>query len=112
MPDRDPILEEENVQRLVQAGLGVDARPSAAARVRTLARLRGEQRLLQPVPDFPLSALCLLVIVLLGVGVWLVSQSAASPSPGAQLAGVVLGLNLIWVPVASLVIIQRRRHVA
>lgn len=112
MPDRDPILEEENVQRLVQAGMGGDARPGAAALARTLARLRSEQRLLQPAPDFPLSALGLLATVLLGMGVWVVSQSAASPGLGAQLAGVVLGLNLIWVPVASLVIIQRRRHVA
>jgi len=112
MDEPERTTQEDNIQRLVQAGMGHAARPSSGLRAQTLGRLRSEQRRLYPAPDFPAVVLSLILLVGLGMGLAVSGIFGGRPTPGADVIAAILALNLACAPVASIVIITRRKHVA
>jgi len=109
--DEPKSLDEETLQRLLQSSIGAAARPDEALRVETLALLKAEVRKRRPEEDFPLPALVLISVVLALMAAWLVLQPGDITNPGSGAVTVLLGLNLLWIPIASWLIVQRRPHV-
>ena len=104
---------EANVARLVQAGLGRAARLDPATRARTWQRLAAELRARRPAAEFPDRVLVLLGLMLVGAGAWLVIRVAyAGGAVFTDVSGMAvvlpLVLNLVFVPVAGLVILNGR----
>jgi hypothetical protein len=111
MEERE-IPGEKNLHRLIQAGAGPQVRPDEAQRAGMLQQLRVVVRERQPVSTFPPLVLIALLGVLAGVGGWMVVQNATDGKELVRvLFGLILSLNGLSIPVASLVIFRRRRNV-
>lgn len=106
---------EENTARLVRAAYGPSARPSPEASQRVFRLLLGHVRVRPATPGFPDAALVALgaIVVFLAVGLAIqvaFPMTSLNASPSLLAAAMVLILNLAWVPVASIVIVLRRRY--
>jgi len=106
---------EENAARLVRAAYGPSARPSPKASKRVFRLLLGQVRARSATPSFPDAALAVLGAIVALLAVFLAVQSALprtslGTNPSLLAAAIMLVLNLAWVPVASIVIVMRRRH--
>jgi hypothetical protein len=110
MSENDPLLEE-NIQKLVQSGMGPDALPETSLRQNTMQRLLAIQAKNHPV-DFPLPVLGGLASLLGGIGLWVVFQSSQGQTylPAFYAGVLVIGINLAWIPLASATIVIFRRH--
>lgn len=110
--DEDERLLEENTARLLQAGMGGAAQPDLARRAATFRRLQQELRA-RRAPEFPEAALVALGALWCCLAVWLTVQvlqgGAIASSPVAPLLVAWLTLNVALTPVASLVILARRK---
>jgi hypothetical protein len=113
--------EENDMARLIQAGIGGDARLDPAVKERVWLRLAAQmpkQPVLAPFPDFAIGTLgVLLVLAAVGALVRYLGTSAPSmlPSMSPSLFFIPLFfliLNFAMIPVASiLIVIRRRSHV-
>lgn len=107
--------QEANVARLIRAGFGPASRPSPHAGEQAFRRLVIEWRAQQAGAGFPDRIVVLLTGVLLLMGAWLTVQvvgpgvSPLTAVPAIVVVGL-LAANLVLVPVASLVIVLRRRY--
>lgn len=114
MESRRDYLEENTIQ-LIRAGSGHQAQPEVGLRSEVLHRLRCETRMNRREVEFPNRVLVILTGVLALAALWLVIQAASGrsiiTSAVLSIMAMVLILNLALVPVASLVIVIRRRHV-
>ena len=106
---------EENIIRLIQASFSRQARPDAGLHGEMLHRLREEIRTNRAGIEFPNGVLVTLTGILTLMAVWLMIQTTSGQSimtsPTLTIMAMVLILNLALVPVASLIIVIRRRHV-
>jgi hypothetical protein len=105
---------DQNLERLIQASCGPETRPKPSAREQLHQRLSAELREIRRQEEFPAGILA----VLSGVVLLLVAASFLSPSytavrisHGFELnpIGFVILVNLACLPIASLVIILRRK---
>jgi hypothetical protein len=106
---------EGNVARLVQAGFGEGAQLDPLAKEQTWQQLATALRVRRRAAEFPDRAVALLGIMLLGAAVWLaIRVTGAGTEVSTTVPDIVialpLALNLIFVPVAGLVILRRRRR--
>jgi hypothetical protein len=112
MKDEENYLEE-NIARLVAASNDPQTLPDPALKERLFTHLLEEQRRRYADKDFPGFVLALMVVLLLSLAIWAVSQlhgvSAISIHPLLPVALLLLGLNVVWVPIASILIVKRRR---
>jgi hypothetical protein len=109
MDEKDRYLEE-NIAKLVTASL---TQPDPLLKAHLFTRLAGEQRRIYTGREFPNSALVLLAVVILGLTGWAVMQltgsNLLSSQPILPVVLLLLGLNLVWVPLAGILIVKRRR---
>ena len=101
---------KENIHRLVQAGMGEQAQLDRSLREETLLLLKGELSA-KPAFEFPPLALGLIAATLALIGYWWVAQFGSAPSWEASVIGILIGVNLLCIPLGSIVIVNRRRHV-
>ena len=106
---------EQNTAQLIRAAYGPSARPSADARERAFQLVLNQVRTRPAKDEFPDIAVIILSVVLVFIAAWLgfrVTSTAtsflASPLLLATLGWLVL--NLAILPVASIVIVTRRRN--
>ena len=105
---------EGNAARLIQASLGPQSRPSPQAREQTWRLLVEQLRAAHAPVQFPDRVLGLLVGSLVLIAVWLTAQALvagklAMDSLPTWIGMFLLAANLALAPVASLVIVIRRR---
>ena len=108
---------EANTARLIRAALGPETRPDPGAGQQALQSLLTGLRERRARSSFPDHTLAALVGTLVFMAAWLALQAIASDgavnSPVLLLpATFVLLVNVAVVPVASIVIVLRRRHVS
>lgn len=114
MSDENRFLEE-NTARLIGGAFGPEARPDRRIKGRTWRLLAAElEGRPAPVP-FPAGALVALAGVLAFLAVWFVLQSLGASDPVTMrspliLVVLLLTMNLAWVPIATVMIVIRRRH--
>jgi hypothetical protein len=112
MKDEEYYLEE-NIARLVAASHDPQAQPDQVLKERIFTRLVEEQHRRYAEQDFPGFVLVLMAAALLGLAVWTIFQlegvSASSIHPFLPVVLLLLGLNVVWVPLASILIVKRRR---
>ncbi len=101
---------EENIHRMVQAGMGGQAQPDSALREEVLMRLKGELRS-KPTQEFPTTVLGLITVVFALISDWWIVQSGITPTWETIVIGILIGVNLLCIPIGSIVIVNRRRHV-
>lgn len=106
---------EQNTARLVRASFGPHARPSRQATERSFRLLLAQVRARTAVVTFPDAAVGIMGATLALAATWLALQAAIAGTPvttSPSLLALVAWLvaNLALVPVASLVILIRRRH--
>ncbi len=106
---------EENTARLVRAAYGPSAHPSPQASKRVFRLLLRHVGARPVTPSFPDAAVVVLGAMVAVLAVCLAVQAVLpKTSPGANplllATATWLILNLAWVPVASTVIVIRRRH--
>lgn len=104
---------EENTARLIHAAFGPEARPDKAAIERTAKLVRSRARQAEPV--FWDRAAVVLAGILMVLAVWLVVETLGTGGPLPDSLPVicvafVLIANLVWVPIAGILIVMRRRH--
>lgn len=112
--DHSDDLLESNTARLIEAGLGGEARPDPALREALRRRLVGELRAGLALPAFPEKALGLLtalgLLAVLGAAVQFSQAGMEAFENGLwPVLLLILLLNLALTPVASIVIVLRRR---
>lgn len=105
---------EENVERLIRAGYSPAARPRVELRQKTHARLVGELRARAAELEFPLPVLGGLVGALLLMAGWFAVQLAnefiGTNRTALVVVELLLGANLLSIPIASFMIVRRRRY--
>ncbi len=101
---------EKNIQRLVQVGMGEPAQLDHTLRQEMLTRIKGELHS-TPVLDFPSTALGLIAVVLVTLFYWWLIQTSGNPTWESIVIGILIGVNLLCIPIGSIVIVYRRRHV-
>jgi hypothetical protein len=109
MDDQKDTLEA-NIERLVQAGMGESAQLDSAMRTEMLTRLKSELHS-KPALDFPSTALGLIAAVLAVIVYWWTVQMGSTPTWETSVIGILIGVNLLSIPIGSIVIVNRRRHV-
>jgi hypothetical protein len=114
MNDKEHYLEE-NVARLIQAGLGKEARLDPFARERTRQSLLAQFQKEQATGTFSDRRLVTLAGILVFMAVWLGIQTLGAGEPVTEsipllIVAVVLTLNLALIPVAAIIIIIRERR--
>lgn len=107
--------QEDDVARLIRAGFGAAARPGPRASEETFRHLVAGLRAQQSAAGFPDRIVVLLIGVLVLMGAWVANlvMGPDVPPTTALPTLVVVGLlavNLGLVPMASLVIVWRRRY--
>ena len=108
----DEDWREQNTARLLQAAFDRSARPAPDVRARTLNQLltaRGGHR--RATTSFPDRVLWLLAggVVLLGIA--LAARSTDGPvTPLLLIAALVVGVNVLMVPVAAVIVVWNLRH--
>jgi hypothetical protein len=114
MDDEKPGFEE-NLSRLMHAGLPPDARPGAETRAEVFRRLVEITRARADSRSFPDHLVVAIAAAIVLVAAWLVGRMAGQGLPAAGLAAtafvLIVVLNLAMVPLAGVVIVLRRRHV-
>ncbi|HEY4761664.1 MAG TPA: hypothetical protein VIH42_13880 [Thermoguttaceae bacterium] len=107
---------EDNLARLIQVSYGAESRPNLGAHERTFKYLADNLHSRQSAAVFPEQIVVALVGMLILLAAWLVSQvdwtgmRLSTTLPCLVVACVVL-LNLLFIPIASIVILIRRRYV-
>jgi len=106
---------EENTARLVRAAYGPLARPSPQASRRVFRLMLDHLRVGSATPGFPDAAVVTLGATLAALAVCLAIRAVLSSTslvvdPSLLATATWLVLNLAWVPVASIVVVVRRRH--
>ncbi len=106
---------EENAARLIQAGFGAEARPDTLTRQQTWRRLVAQMHANRTAVAFPDWALVFLTGALVLVAAWLAGQTlgAGVPLTVSQplvVVALLLTSTLVWVPVAAILIVIRRRY--
>ncbi len=101
---------EENIHRLVQAGMGEQAQPDRVLRHKMFLLLKDEISS-KTTSEFPAVALGLITALLIIISLWWVSQFGNTPSLKTYVIGILIGVNLLSIPFGSFVIVNRRRHV-
>jgi hypothetical protein len=109
MDDQKDTLED-NVQRMVNAGMGGAALTDSTLRKELLIRLKRELPN-KPASDFPSTALGLIAAVISFMACWWMVQSSNLPIWQTKVIGILIGVNLLFIPIGSFVIVNRRRHV-
>jgi hypothetical protein len=108
--DEKDLYNEENMKALLAASV---QRPEPELKERLFVRLTEEQRRIYPGHEFPNLVLALMAAAILGLAVWAVVQisgmNVESSHPFLPVILLLLGLNLVWVPLASILIVKRRR---
>ena len=106
---------ETNTVRFIQDSYNQQARLNAGLQKNMLHRLQEASGMYRRRIEFPDGALLSLSGVLALTTLWLVIQvisgQTISSSASLTITAVILILNLLLVPVASVVIVIRRRHV-
>lgn len=106
---------EENLARLMRAGLPPDARPAAGKRAETFQRLVEISRAHADSRTFPDHLVVAIAAAVVLIAAWLAGRTAGQGLPPAGPAVtafiLVVILNLAMVPIAGFVIVLRRRHV-
>jgi hypothetical protein len=110
---KDDRYVEENIQQLLRAGLG--ERPDTDLKSETYQLLQNSLQASKPSAEFPYNLLILVSALLLGVAIWVVSGvfgffSTATLQPVFVLAGLMVVLNFIALPLACIAILKRRRY--
>jgi hypothetical protein len=101
---------EVNIQKLVQAGMGETAQPDNDVRKELLTRLKAELPA-KPVSDFPAAVMGMISAIFAILIFWWMVQSNSLPTWTTNVIGTLIGVNLLCIPVGSIVIVNRRRHV-
>lgn len=106
---------EENIARLIEVGLGPQARPEPTIRGQTWRLLKAQLYERRDVPAFSNTALAVLTGILTVLAVWLIGQVQAASGPvhlslSLILVALLVTANLLWVPIAGILIVIRRRH--
>jgi hypothetical protein len=114
MNDKEHYLEE-NVARLIQAGLGKEACLDPLTRERTRQSLLAQFQKEQATGTFSDRRLVTLAGILVFMAAWLGIQTLGASEPITEsipllIVAVVLTLNLALVPVAAIIIIIRERR--
>jgi len=114
MDNRERCLED-NAARLIQTGFSAEVRPDTLTRERTWRCLVAQLHAKRTAVDFPDWILVILAGILALVAAWLASQTlrAGVPvtvSPLLVIMALLFTSSLVWVPVAVIVIVIRRRH--
>jgi hypothetical protein len=104
---------EENTAQLIRAAFGPEVRPDRAAMERTAKLIRSRARQAESV--FWDGAAVVLAGILMVLAVWLVAVTFETGGPLPDSLPVVcvafvLIANLVWVPIAGILIVMRRRH--
>ena len=107
---------DENLARLIQAGFGPESLPDLRARARVFQCLAEHLPGRQSAAIFPQGILLALVGILILLAVCLAAQPHWTGIPPSMslpnlIVGIVLILNLVFIPIASIVIVLRRRYV-
>ncbi|MGA2062404.1 MAG: hypothetical protein ABSG67_18125 [Thermoguttaceae bacterium] len=107
---------EENLSRLILAGFGPESRPDPRARARVFQYLAEHLPGRQSARAFPERSMLALVGILILMAVCLAVQPHWTGIPPSMslpnlIVGIVLILNLVFIPIASVVIVLRRRYV-
>ena len=115
MDDEKPGVEE-NLSRLLRAGLPPDARPGAETRAEVFRRLVEMTRARADSRSFPDHLIAVIAAAIVLVTAWLVGRMAGgqglpAAGPAATAFVLVVILNLAMVPIAGFVIVLRRRYV-
>jgi hypothetical protein len=105
----NPSVEEENIRRLLTAAQGPQARPSVEARQQALTALTQAVRSRRTGMDFPLPVLGMSALTLGAMGAWIAFIPEVQTGIGAGWVAMLLGLNLLWIPISSFIIVKRRR---
>jgi hypothetical protein len=114
MNDKEHYLEE-NISRLIKAGLDKEARIDPLARERAWRCLAAQFQEEQAIATFTDRRLVTLAGILVLMAAWLGIQTLGAGEPVTEniplfIIAVVLTLNLALVPVAAIIIIIRERR--
>lgn len=102
--------EEENIHLMIRAGMGGQARLDRSLHGEMLTRLKSE--IPEPsIAEFPVAALGLIMGVLWSLVLWWFGQSGNVESWVTFIIAILLVTNLLCIPIGSVVIVSRRRHV-
>ncbi|NMC13191.1 MAG: hypothetical protein GYA34_09955 [Chloroflexi bacterium] len=103
-------FEEENIHLMIRAGMGGQARLDRSLYGEMLNRLKSE--IPEPsIAEFPVAALGLIMGVLWSLVLWWFGQSGNARFWEAFIIAILLVANLLCIPIGSILIVSRRRHV-
>lgn len=114
MKEKECDLEKENIAHLIQASYSSDARPhpQTGERISRILLIHSQKRL--AIVQFPDIAVGVMGIILILVAVYVTLQLMLGKSyathPTFLLMIIWLVLNLLALPLASVVIVMRRQH--
>ena len=106
---------EDNIERLIQAGVGLPRKPDPQMKEQTLRRLMNQLDIKKRRSSFPDSALVVLACTLAWMAIWIMKHMlsvgwAVPVTLPLDLVHIVLALNLLCVPVAGITIVVTRRR--
>ncbi len=107
---------EDNLARLIQVSFGTASCPAPAAREHTFQYLADNLHRSQSAVVFPERIVVALVGMLILMAAWLVSQvdwtgMRLSMTMPCLVVACAVFLNLLFIPIASIIIVIRRRYV-
>jgi len=107
----DDRWREENTARLLRAAFHRSARPDPALRARVFNHLLARVGHTRPASSFPDRVPWLLACGVVALGVVLGGRATGGPVPVSLLiATLVVGINVLMVPVAAVIVVWNLRH--
>ena len=106
---------EFNTANLINVSLGPQMRPDSKSRQEMLQRLKNTASVFQSDTYYPNRVITILAAILVFLAGWFVQRVLGTSGPLSLnlpliLVILLLTLNLIWVPIAGIIIIRRRRY--
>lgn len=102
--------EDEKIRALIQAGYGKEARPTTDQREVMLNKMKSEIQAVKTRTEFPPAVLIAIPLIMMFLGVWLFAANADGTTIMRDIIITGLTLNLLCIPISSLLIIYRRRY--
>lgn len=107
---------EDNIARLIHAGLSPRARPDSIMKEHTWRQLVANLHTESTAITFPDWILVVLAGILVFMGGWFASQTLGVDVPAVTnkslpIVALILAVNIVWVPTAGIIIVRRIRYV-